>query len=190
MDGFVSESWGGRGWKFERVATSSVREVLSVAYAQLIAHRMYRGGESDLGRCAAVGMAQRRRVLSSRATPRPMGVRDERVKLAGACVYCTALATSLDHLVPRFADGPDSVDNLVPACRYCNSSKGSTDVFVWAAAKGFFPLGVVRRYLVLAWRWCGRAGLLERPKRALGDASVPFRLDTINWSRSLPLLRG
>lgn len=118
-----------------------------------------------------------------------MGTRDERVKLTGTCLYCGDRTTSMDHLIPRFKDGPESADNLLPACRSCNSSKGPKDVFEWAASKGFFPLGVTRRYLVLAWSWCERTGLLDQPKKTLEDDSLPFRLHGINWSRDLPIQR-
>ena len=167
MDGCVSQPWG-RGWRFEGFSTTTVRDDLAIAYAQLIAHRMFRSGETELQRCAAIGMAARRRLLASGAAPRGIGVREERAKLAGLCVYCPASATTVDHLVPRFQTGPDSADNLVPACRGCNSSKRATDVFVWAAGKGFFPLGIVRRYLVLAWRWSERVGVLDQAKEGSG----------------------
>ena len=56
MDGCVSQPWG-RGWRFEGFSTTTVRDDLAIAYAQLIAHRMFRSGETELQRCAAIGMA-------------------------------------------------------------------------------------------------------------------------------------
>ena len=82
-------------------------------------------------------MAERRRLLDSGKAPRAIGVREEKLKLAAECVYCGEEATSVDHLIPQFKNGPDAADNLVPACQGCNSSKGSRDAFVWAAGKGF-----------------------------------------------------
>ena len=134
-------------------------------------------------------MAERRRLLDSGEAPRAIGVREEKLKLAGGCVYCGEDATSVDHLIPRFKNGPDAADNLVPACRECNSSKGSRDAFVWAAGKGFFPVQVARRYLVLAWRWCERADLLDQGKEVLAAPATPFGIETINWSRELPTQR-
>lgn len=43
------------------------------------------------------------------------------------CWYCQAPLTfqtmHIDHVIPRCQDGPDSLQNLVPACRPCNNSK-------------------------------------------------------------------
>ena len=111
----------------------------------------------------------------------PIGVRDERRKFEGKCIYCGGLATSVDHLIPRMARGPDSADNLVAACRSCNSSKGARDLFDWAARKRFFPLIATRRYLVLAWRWCERAGALDALLEDLRRLDPPFRTHGLPW---------
>ena len=41
----------------------------------------------------------------------------------GRCVYCTATATSIDHVVPRSRGGDHSWDNVVSACHRCNHQK-------------------------------------------------------------------
>lgn len=46
------------------------------------------------------------------------------------CAYCGDPiadhgALHVDHLVPRSEDGTEHIDNLVCACAFCNSSKGS-----------------------------------------------------------------
>lgn len=49
-----------------------------------------------------------------------------------ACVYCgLSVDMTLDHVIPRSRGGSDSVDNLVPACRSCNSSKGARTPDEW-----------------------------------------------------------
>lgn len=35
---------------------------------------------------------------------------------------------TIDHVVPRSAGGSDDLDNLVPACRTCNSIKGKRSI--------------------------------------------------------------
>ena len=41
------------------------------------------------------------------------------------CFHCGAPATTADHYpVPRSEGGPDTLDNLVPACLPCNVSRG------------------------------------------------------------------
>jgi hypothetical protein len=42
------------------------------------------------------------------------------------CYYCGQDATTVDHVIPIAKGGdPINMDNMVAACRRCNSSKGS-----------------------------------------------------------------
>jgi len=54
------------------------------------------------------------------------------------CGYCGDTATSLDHIVPRFKSGSSNCHNLLPACRRCNSNKGSDDMEEWYSKQEFF----------------------------------------------------
>ena len=85
-------------------------------------------------------------------------VKDEKWKIASsdACCYCDSeLQLTLDHLIPQFKGGEHSADNLVVACRSCNSSKKALDLLEWMAKRGEFPpLDLLRRYLKLAIRYC------------------------------------
>jgi hypothetical protein len=54
------------------------------------------------------------------------------------CANCEEEATSLDHIVPRFKSGSSNRNNLVPACRRCNTSKASTKVNEWFEKQEFF----------------------------------------------------
>ena len=59
---------------------------------------------------------------------------DERLKISlpQACCYCGSREhLAVDHLVPTRRGGQDSGDNMVWACRPCNSSKGARDVIEW-----------------------------------------------------------
>jgi 5-methylcytosine-specific restriction endonuclease McrA len=40
-----------------------------------------------------------------------------------SCQYCGAVAENLDHVVPKSRGGAHSWDNVVAACRRCNSKK-------------------------------------------------------------------
>lgn len=46
----------------------------------------------------------------------------------GRCVYCSAPATSLDHVVPRSRGGVHSWDNVVSACARCNHVKADRGI--------------------------------------------------------------
>ncbi len=46
----------------------------------------------------------------------------------GRCVYCGAVATSLDHVVPKSRGGSHTWDNVVSACGRCNHVKADRAV--------------------------------------------------------------
>lgn len=78
--------------------------------------------------------------------------------------YCGSRASlTADHLIARHRGGPDAGDNLIWACRPCNTSKGSCDVLAWLDRRGEFPtLLLLRRYLKLEIDLCASALALER----------------------------
>lgn len=43
----------------------------------------------------------------------------------GKCVYCGAMATEIDHIIPRAKCGTNSVYNLAASCRTCNQMKSN-----------------------------------------------------------------
>jgi len=56
------------------------------------------------------------------------------------CHYCgKALplksSACLDHVVPRSKGGSDDPDNLVVACKRCNTQKGNSDLGVYIARR-------------------------------------------------------
>ena len=49
-----------------------------------------------------------------------------------ACAYCGATDNmSIDHVIPLSKGGTHEIDNLLPACRSCNSSKGARPLEEW-----------------------------------------------------------
>ena len=109
--------------------------------------------------------------------------KDEKLKMEmpKACCYCgTTEKLSLDHLVPRYHAGADTADNLVWACRHCNSSKRASDLLDWLAQVSRRPsLYLYRRYVKLATCHCTELGMMEMtPEEAL-SAGCPFRLDLL-----------
>lgn len=92
-------------------------------------------------------------------------LRDEKAKIAfsDACSYCDSSSDlTLDHLIPQFKGGEHSADNLVVACRSCNSSKKALDLLEWMAKRGEFPpLVLLRRYLKLAIHYCVENDLMN-----------------------------
>lgn len=62
------------------------------------------------------------------------------------CIWCkrhlNRYDRSRDHLVPRSLGGSLEMSNLVLSCRFCNSSRGHTDPWVWGDAM----LHILRTY--------------------------------------------
>jgi len=54
------------------------------------------------------------------------------------CGYCGDHATSLDHIVPRFRSGSSYRNNLIPACRRCNTNKASAKMEDWYRQQIYF----------------------------------------------------
>lgn len=53
----------------------------------------------------------------------------------GLCKYCDAPATTFDHVIPVSKGGGSGLDNIVPACSSCNSSKKNRDLDEWFASR-------------------------------------------------------
>lgn len=48
-------------------------------------------------------------------------------KTDGRCAYCGKVLSddaTIDHIIPRSKGGGNNLDNLLPSCRSCNTSKG------------------------------------------------------------------
>ncbi|MFQ5832424.1 MAG: HNH endonuclease [Candidatus Thorarchaeota archaeon] len=53
-------------------------------------------------------------------------------EMPNQCIYCESTEDlSYDHLIPVSRGGPDISDNIVMACRSCNSSKGNRGLYEW-----------------------------------------------------------
>ena len=56
-----------------------------------------------------------------------------------SCAYCGSKDfLTVDHLIPVSKGGPDCITNLVPACSFCNASKGNRDVVKWYLKQDFY----------------------------------------------------
>ena len=54
----------------------------------------------------------------------------------GLCVYCgQPRKPTMDHIEPVSKGGEHGVENVVPACRRCNSSKSGKSLIVWLAGR-------------------------------------------------------
>lgn len=63
-----------------------------------------------------------------------------RWKAAGRrCSYCPRLADTVDHVLPLVRGGTNWEGNLAPACRSCNSARGTRLLVEWRFRRGGGP---------------------------------------------------
>ena len=156
-----------------------LQEHFAYNYARLkIAIEAVERGKTEYEKGDYMGHERFRSDFVTGKTQIPSFYEDERARIGNNnnCLYCGATTRlSVDHLIPRLEGGTDNADNLIPACRSCNSSKGAKDMVLWLIAKKGFPaLLVLRRYLKLAAHWCERHNAMLTPWIRANDQILPF----------------
>lgn len=167
----------------------TVGELLHWSYANLaMAHSAVSSKAEKYGRTHYMVRAKLYKGLINQTMNIGPLADDERLKmiLPQACCYCgSRLYLSVDHLIPTKRGGANAGDNLVWACRACNSSKCASDVLIWLAARTQFPpLLILRRYLKLAIEMSRARNLMTAP--LAGQPDVPFSLSAIPTSYPAP----
>lgn len=108
---------------------------------------------------------------------------DEKIKIQTRqiCNYCgSKTKLAIDHIFPKKLGGKDDAENLIIACKDCNSSKGKKDLMEWMALRGqFLPLMIIRRYLKLTYNYCNKYDLLEKQIDELKVLELPFKIDLL-----------
>jgi len=108
---------------------------------------------------------------------------DEKVKLLSSnkCSYCGSIENlALDHIFSKKLGGKDVGDNLISACRTCNSSKGKKDLMEWMGYKNAFPsLMILRRYLKLVVAYCIEKDLMECSVNEVKEQKHLFNIEYI-----------
>jgi len=87
------------------------------------------------------------------------------VEAPEACAYCGSTeGLQWEHIIPKSRGGPDTIDNLVRACRRCNLEKGDRDPYEWYRDREMgdaIPRIVLGKFLKLAWDAHEAAGTLD-----------------------------
>ena len=159
----------------------TIREQIAWAYANLSrAHAALKEGAPKYSRVHHIIRNKVYHGLMSGQIAMRSLYDDERIKLTvpQACYYCGSLLNLVvDHLIPRIRGGPDLSDNLVWACRSCNSSKRDKDMVEWTLSQGSFPpILLLRRYMKLVARYCEQNGLMDADLCGVGEKEIPFDL--------------
>ena len=160
----------------------TVGELLHWSYANLaMAHAAVTAKSEKYGRTQFIIRSRLYAGLNNQTMSIGPLADDERLKmiLPQACCYCGGREfLSADHLIPTKRGGANTGENLVWACRSCNSSKCASDVLEWLAVKNQFPsILLLRRYLKLAIEMCRERGLMNTP--IIEAPELPFSLSAI-----------
>lgn len=55
------------------------------------------------------------------------------------CAYCTQeIPLTREHFIPLVSGGEYTINNIIPACKSCNSSKKNSDFFNWYPKQSFY----------------------------------------------------
>ena len=159
---------------------TTIRQQIAFSYASLAcAHSaLERGARKYAAVDYMVRAKLRRRLVDGTMKMRSL-YDDERIKMTvpQACYYCGAAHNlCADHLIPKMRGGSDASDNLIWACRPCNSSKGGREMLEWMRTKRRFPpILLLRRYTKIVARYCEEHGRLDSVLDQLDDEpAMPF----------------
>lgn len=162
----------------------TVREIIYLSYANLaMAHTAVTNRQEKY---STFNYMIRAKLLKG-LTDGTMNIRsifdDEKIKLqtGQVCNYCGASKNlTLDHIFPKKFILEDTAENLVFACKTCNSSKGKKDLIEWMSYKEqFLPLMVIRRYLKLIYNYCLENDLIDKRIEELKDQNLPFKIELL-----------
>ncbi len=67
------------------------------------------------------------------------------VEFAFCCAYCLKQLgkdITMDHMIPLVKSGTHTIDNVVPACRSCNSQKQRRSILEWFVSKRKIDLAI------------------------------------------------
>lgn len=159
----------------------TVRELIYYSYANLaMAHTAVDRKQSDYERFNYMIRAKLFKGLKYGKMNMRTIFDDEKIKLQTGqiCNYCGSNEKlALDHIFPQRYGGQDNAENLIFACRTCNSSKGKKDLMEWMEFRSnFLPLMIIRRYLKLTYSYCTENGLLDKKIDELKAMELPFKI--------------
>lgn len=90
-------------------------------------------------RIAELIRCHERRELVSENTIKPSEWLETVKAFKYSCAYCGDKTNlTMDHVVPISRGGKTTIDNVVPACVSCNSSKQAKDVVEWLSTQVFY----------------------------------------------------
>lgn len=169
----------------------TVREMIYWSYANLaMAHSAISKGQNKYGMVNYMVRAKLFKGLKDGTMNMKSIFDDEKVKLSTGkiCNYCgESQNLALDHIFPKKYGGLDVAENLIFACKSCNSSKGKKDMIEWMLSTNrFFPLMIIRRYLKLTFYHCTEHNLLDKKIENVLELELPFLIELLPTSFPKP----
>jgi hypothetical protein len=145
----------------------TIREEILYEYAKLISRSAY----SSLQRAFITDRFKKLRngEITISGTIREW---EREQELPQECVFCGSKEElTSDHLIPRNRGGDDTADNLVLACRLCNTSRGDKGIFEWLGLEKKDNLHrlVAGKYLKQLLKLHEIVGTLEISKKELNQ---------------------
>ena len=174
-----------------KLKTETVKEQIYWSYANLaMAHTAVDKKQEQYGRFNYMIRAKLFKGLKEGTMNMRTIFDDEKIKLQTGqiCNYCGSSENlALDHIFPQRFGGRDNAENLIFACRTCNSSKGKKDLMEWMDFRGkFLPLMIIRRYLKLTFSYCLENALIDKKIEELKGMELPFKIDLLPTSYPSP----
>lgn len=162
----------------------TVKELIFWSYANLaMAHTAVERKQEKYGTFNYVIRAKLFKGLKDQTMNMRSIFDDEKIKLQTGqiCNYCGSKEKlALDHIFAQKHGGKDDAENLIYACRSCNSSKGRKDLMEWMNYRGqFLPLMIIRRYLKLVFKYCRENELLDKEVEEMKNYDLPFKVELI-----------
>ncbi len=177
------------------IRRSTVREALLYHYALLVADAAIgcREGLLPVARSGtdywSFANATFQRLVRGEISPSAI-LRENKLLVSNStgCAYCGALNDlQWEHIIPRSAGGPDTIDNLVLACPECNLSKGVKDLIEWYGYDwARVPRLVMGKYLKLLMEAHEAAGSLDASEFPPGQGLHTAKLHLVYGPRLTP----
>jgi 5-methylcytosine-specific restriction endonuclease McrA len=90
-------------------------------------------------RAAEIIRCHERRELVTELSVSPLQWLEIVAQFNGVCAYCGSPHNlTMDHVVPISKGGKTTIDNVIPACSSCNSSKQARDIIEWYTSQPFY----------------------------------------------------
>lgn len=139
----------------------TVRELIFWEYAKLIAGSAV-GDRKGYGFVVTVF----NRLMAGQISVSAVLRENKQLFMAGEeCAYCGSKhGLQWEHIIPKTAGGPDTMDNLVRACTSCNQTKACLDPYQWYELRGAIddiPRIVLGKFLKLVLAEYERLGVLD-----------------------------